>query len=52
LETVAEWVGDAEEVELLRKYGVNYLQGFYLGAPRMELPGVNAQIDLIKKKSA
>lgn len=33
LETVAEWVETKEEVELLKSFGVEYLQGFYLGKP-------------------
>ncbi len=46
LETVAEWVGDEEEVELLRQYGVDYLQGFYLGEPVMALPEKDCAMDL------
>ncbi len=38
LPTVAEWVSNAEEVEMLRNLGVEYLQGFYLGEPVMALP--------------
>jgi diguanylate cyclase (GGDEF)-like protein len=38
LPTVAEWVSNAEEVEMLKKLGVQYLQGFYLGEPVMSLP--------------
>jgi len=38
LPTVAEWVSNAEEVEMLRNFGVEYLQGFYLGEPVMSLP--------------
>jgi diguanylate cyclase (GGDEF)-like protein/PAS domain S-box-containing protein len=33
-QTIAEYVGDAETVELLRSYGVDYAQGFYIGRPR------------------
>lgn len=33
METVAEWVGDEETAELLRKMGINYLQGFHYGMP-------------------
>ena len=33
LETVAEWVGDERSVELLKKAGITYLQGFYYGLP-------------------
>jgi len=39
LPTVAEWVSNAEEVEMLRQFGVEYLQGFYLGEPALSLPG-------------
>lgn len=38
LETVAEWVGSQKDAELLRDYGVDYLQGFYIGKPELELP--------------
>jgi EAL domain-containing protein (putative c-di-GMP-specific phosphodiesterase class I) len=31
--TVAEWVGDEATFELLRAYGVNYAQGYYVGHP-------------------
>lgn len=33
-ETIAEFVGDEETVQLLRKYGVDFAQGFYIGKPR------------------
>jgi len=32
-ETIAEGVEDAETLELLREYGVDYAQGFHLGRP-------------------
>jgi EAL domain-containing protein (putative c-di-GMP-specific phosphodiesterase class I) len=32
-ETVAEGVEDGDVLELLRDYGVDYVQGFYLGRP-------------------
>lgn len=41
LPTVAEWVSNEEEVEMLRNMGVEYLQGFFLGEPRMTLPAGN-----------
>ena len=37
LPIVAEWVGNAEEVAMLRDFGVEYLQGFFLGEPVMQL---------------
>lgn len=38
LPVVAEWVGNEDEVTLLRAYGVEYLQGFYLGEPTLDAP--------------
>lgn len=38
LATVAEWVGDEREAELLRGYGVDYFQGFYYGKPEIREP--------------
>jgi diguanylate cyclase (GGDEF)-like protein len=32
--TIAEFVGDAETIELLREYGVDFAQGFHVGHPR------------------
>jgi diguanylate cyclase (GGDEF)-like protein/PAS domain S-box-containing protein len=32
-ETIAEWVGNAETVDLLREYGVGYAQGYFIGHP-------------------
>jgi diguanylate cyclase (GGDEF)-like protein len=32
--TIAECVGDEESVELLKRYGVDYAQGFYLAKPQ------------------
>jgi diguanylate cyclase (GGDEF)-like protein len=33
METVAEWVGDAETATCMRQAGITYLQGFYYGLP-------------------
>ncbi len=38
LETVAEWVEDERDVELLRDWGIDYMQGFLFGAAQMEIP--------------
>lgn len=38
LPIIAEWVGNDEEVAMLRDFGVEYLQGFYLGEPVLALP--------------
>lgn len=40
IDTVAEWVQDKESAELLRDWGVAYLQGDYIGAAQNELPPV------------
>ena len=32
--TIAEFVGSAETLQLLREYGVDYAQGFFTGRPR------------------
>ena len=32
--TIAEYVGDAETFELLKRYGVDYAQGFYVARPK------------------
>ena len=52
LETVAEWVGDSDEADLLRRYGVNFLQGFYIGAPRLDLPEDSAMLDIGTRQTA
>ncbi|MGD0189949.1 MAG: EAL domain-containing protein [Rhizomicrobium sp.] len=36
LKTVAEWVGSAEEAELLLSFGIDYFQGFHFGEPVLE----------------
>jgi EAL domain-containing protein (putative c-di-GMP-specific phosphodiesterase class I) len=46
LPTVAEWVGNAEEVALLKEFGVEYLQGFFLGEPVLTLPIEKSVIQL------
>ncbi len=38
LATVAEWVGGDVDMNLLRTYGVDYFQGFHLGAPSVNTP--------------
>ena len=32
--TIAEFVADGKTVELLRKYGVDFAQGYHIGRPR------------------
>jgi diguanylate cyclase (GGDEF)-like protein len=41
LSTVAEWVADAREADILRAFGVDYLQGFYFGKPEVKEPWVS-----------
>ena len=39
--TIAEFVGDAESVELLKRYGVDYVQGYYIARPQsLEILGL------------
>jgi diguanylate cyclase (GGDEF)-like protein len=38
LATVAEWVAEAREADILRAFGVDYLQGFYFGKPDVKEP--------------
>jgi EAL domain-containing protein (putative c-di-GMP-specific phosphodiesterase class I) len=33
MKTIAEYVGDEETLELVRKLGVDYAQGFHVGRP-------------------
>ena len=45
-QTIAELVGDARTLELLRGYGVDYVQGHHVGRPRpidQVWPGVGAR---------
>jgi EAL domain-containing protein (putative c-di-GMP-specific phosphodiesterase class I) len=35
---VAEWVGNEEEAEILRGFGVDYFQGMYFGKPDVVEP--------------
>ncbi len=55
LETVAEWVGNAQQAELLRQYGVDYLQGFFIGEPKMDLnlarPGGKPESEPLKRSA-
>ncbi len=38
VETVVEWVEDDQTAELLKQWGVDYLQGFLFGKPQRQLP--------------
>ena len=38
MKTVAEHVGDAETLEILRRIGIDYAQGYFIGRPRKTLP--------------
>ncbi len=52
LETVAEWVQDRQDAELLRSFGVDYLQGFLYGAAAMDAPWASEQPDKDSKFAA
>jgi len=39
-ETIAEFVSDAETVHLLRGYGVDYVQGFHIGADAKDVTSI------------
>jgi diguanylate cyclase (GGDEF)-like protein len=41
LETVAEWVSDPREADILRAFGVDYLQGFLFSKPEIREPWTN-----------
>jgi diguanylate cyclase (GGDEF)-like protein len=41
LATVAEWVAEEGEADILKAYGVDYLQGFYYGRPEIKEPWVD-----------
>jgi EAL domain-containing protein (putative c-di-GMP-specific phosphodiesterase class I) len=41
VETVAEWVQDKRDADLLKDMGVDYLQGFLYGAASMEKPWIS-----------
>ena len=38
LKTVAEWVENEEEAEMLRREGIDFLQGWHFGKPDIEPP--------------
>jgi len=43
LEIVAECVGDAQTIDMLKDMGITYLQGYHLGKPILALPEVYRQ---------
>jgi diguanylate cyclase (GGDEF)-like protein len=43
LKVVAEWVESASDAELLKQWGVDKLQGNYIGAAEVRAPWVNSQ---------
>lgn len=42
-QTIAEFVGDEETLNLIREIGIDYAQGYYLGRPAPEIPGAPAR---------
>ena len=49
--TIAEFVGDEKTVAMLKKSGIDYIQGFYVGVPSERLP-VNLSVVSNQKKTA
>jgi EAL domain-containing protein (putative c-di-GMP-specific phosphodiesterase class I) len=41
LSTVAEWVADPREADILRAFGVDYMQGFLFSKPEIREPWTN-----------
>jgi len=52
LETVAEWVNTAEEAKILQDFGVDFLQGYYLGEPSLQLQGSLNNITSLSSRTA
>ncbi len=52
LQTVAEWVENERDVELLRDWGIDYMQGFLFGAAQMELPTTSEVIGSSDEEAA
>ena len=50
-ESVAEFVTDAETVRLLREFGVQYAQGFHIGADTKEITSITVDLATAIKKS-
>jgi diguanylate cyclase (GGDEF)-like protein len=50
--TVAEGIETADEAAILRREGVNFLQGFYYGRPSIERPWLAAELPVAEKASA
>ncbi len=52
--TVAEFVGDEQTFDLIRKIGIDYAQGYFIGKPGREieqLPSVGSVIDLTTRSA-
>jgi diguanylate cyclase (GGDEF)-like protein len=41
LKTVAEWVGSAQDADLLESFGIDYFQGYYFGEPAIETENIS-----------
>ncbi|MDE2230331.1 MAG: EAL domain-containing protein [Alphaproteobacteria bacterium] len=52
LAIVAEWVENAEEAAILREEGVEYLQGYFFGAPTLEKPWLRAEASRVPTEIA
>ena len=52
LHTVAECVETAEEAAILRREGVGFLQGYYIGKPVIEQPWAKSDERLARREAA
>ncbi|HEX9489147.1 MAG TPA: GGDEF and EAL domain-containing protein [Stellaceae bacterium] len=52
LATVAECVETAREAAILRREGVGYLQGYFIGKPVMERPWIKADEGRVRREAA
>lgn len=50
-ETIAEFVSDAETVDVLRDYGIDYAQGFHIGANAEEIASITIDAAEALKRS-
>jgi len=51
METVAEYVQSAAALALLKKYGIDYAQGFYIGRAIPRLPEIALDADIFLRKA-
>jgi len=49
--TIAEYVQDAETLDMLKRYGIDYVQGYYLGEPDQEFDSQKYEAAIKKSRS-